>query len=1758
MNITANAASLNWRTNNHGVWKALVKDMAPNSSVTFSDGLTGTVAGRQVTVESPSMPTGFMTYTTDDDTAVFGGVLYGAGTASDSLEAVVGEKTVRMGSVDLGTLTWTHDAYHRFYANVANKTTKAASVSNLVCEKFTVGTNAGSLQDKEIAGVSGTTQIYIKDLALDSLSAAEFKSAMSGVILYYELAEPTTSTETAQPMSLAQGSDTIGGGSFSATYEGTEYELPIGRNTKYILRNEAGAETLITGTASVVSVAVTGGVSKLINLTHWFGNGLEPSIADFYKLYPTWKNYDIPYIPGAFVNYKGTGVQTIGFNAYNHATGTAELLGGNKYQICGTYTSVSYVDQWGESEELELDEEGIFTPTNNGTLTVVGGNATDTCVHLCWSGYKNFGEREYQWEPFVRNVHNINVSQYFPEGMNGGNGYYDELHTDSKVQRIFVHVFDGTEGFNMYQNYHSISWAYTLSLCPLMVRANRGFGASNKYPANEPGNYSNKDNPCIIFGQGNTSIYFMHVLDNLGFTTVAEYKNWLAQQYAAGTPLIVMYPMATPVVTQLPSPINLTYPVNDFGTEQSLPVNTTDLVTTDLHALIRYNTDYMRMNTQLSEIFPTVRSLAQQEQAGEIMKTDATAPNATVGNAYNLIDRNAAGTERQFSFDTSGGTQDIADGTAIAKKVMGTTLNLNQLVHDTNENTVESVDGNATVSDAVEGQVKHLVVSGDTVVVNQLVHEYVEKTESGTGRIWIKDAFEKEAKGLKVTAPRSVVMNQLVQNGDFSDGTNGWNTGLGISVENNSATLTYSGTNGSLNTSAYSSSIFYNKKTLITCEIKAPSDAGDIQPFYSEIATSLASIKISSVSDWADKWTRYSAVFTRTSSTALSRAFLFCRGTYTGTVQIRNIQIVDLTQYFNGNTTLIDSIQTWDDLVAYDSAFASYVTYNTGAVKGVTPALTLNGAAQPFATAPQEMFGITYRISGGVTVYAMDSYDVVNGAFTRNVGSYTFTGNETFFNYSSHIELFYWMCDGKKNGLSNLYIAEFYLATAAANITTDDGVAGQASGTAIFFGRKGFTDPTAFAAYMAGKTIYFELATPTVTDVAPVAFDLVSHDNTIFQTSGDLQAGIEATYDGLNQTIALDPAHTYAFNHQYVEDSIITGESSIDCVGTEDNLVDLTQLYAGDATRIAAIHSWASLSSRIHMYRDWLPYNPGEIVNLSATIRVYQHEHAYGVVYDQSQSSPVCQRVELNDGVITEVEEFTSLPAHNFRRCVMDDLATRHVNYYLDPLDSTKKTDGTPSVLTGADGDVMVEIPITHWYIDEDYEGTGKVLWLVSDQPFTGSEIHPYFYVGPGGDTARTQYVGAYRASVCDADGLPLNTTEGAFTQASGTAATCKARSIAGALPWVSVTLENMRAASVRNGGRLVNRLFHEYLMLMMVVEGGTLDTQAAFSLGYSNGLRADRFYNWRKSGRTNYGNGTGEIFADPDSQDMDNFLSITAAGQPYDRAYLYDTDGYYAWSTNHNPANQVLRYTATAVPVKDDIIYTDTAGTEAATITAVTNKADDQRVIQFQYRGIENPFGEVNEFEDGMQKYQKVVPTTVQINNVLHYQDRIKNGAGTKTAWTSENGATTYWTLNADPGNNAVAYSDAACTVDSGYKTAQAAYTRVECELWTTMDTDVCTSIVQHATSSKAYCMKRNYLPNGGYIKIFDPRTFLPRVTGNGAAVGKYLPDYTYSDYATGTRLPLVGGTPNGILYNGLGSLQVYYTAQTYATVNASGRPSA
>lgn len=126
----------------------------------------------------------------------------GLRSAGDGSSEVCDELTndalvTRVGAVDLGTLTWTegsNDLGQYFYSSGITDCARPSAVSvkpNMDCAKYeTVAPN-----DLHYGSITVTTSglVFVRDLqSVTYTDAAAFKAAMDGVLLFYELATPTT------------------------------------------------------------------------------------------------------------------------------------------------------------------------------------------------------------------------------------------------------------------------------------------------------------------------------------------------------------------------------------------------------------------------------------------------------------------------------------------------------------------------------------------------------------------------------------------------------------------------------------------------------------------------------------------------------------------------------------------------------------------------------------------------------------------------------------------------------------------------------------------------------------------------------------------------------------------------------------------------------------------------------------------------------------------------------------------------------------------------------------------------------------------------------------------------------------------------------------------------------------------------------------------------------------------------------------------------------------------------------------------------------------------------------------------------------------------------------------------------------------------------------------------------------------------------------------------------------------------------------
>lgn len=388
---------------------------------------------------------------------------------------------------------------------------------------------------------------------------------------------------------------------------------------------------------------------QLFDLTQMFGSTIADHIyslekttagagvAWFKKLFPL--DY-YPYDEGTLLNVNPAGIKTVGFNAYDKSTGKAELIGGNQYQITGTYTSLSY----STGEVLTPDSTGCFIPTKTGELTVTGGGE-NTCVHLTWSGYRN-GDYEDYWT----RTRDINIQPYFPDGLKRAGTVYDEISKDKAIKRIGV-VDLGT--FN---------WALS------------GYAENSFISTNMPVDHANPITNINTKGYVLTESSFVNMEDKTirGTESDPRYIVIRDSDYTDATAFkeamsgkMLYYELAEPVETKIDPPLNLLYQVSDFGTEQFIGAGATEPKTLPIIADIVYGVNYRDTIKNLPKNYAKVRGYY---------------PDLYTGLADNLIDRKGNGTPQEISYRTSCGADSIADdGNGIIQSIFGNTVVWNQM-----------------------------------------------------------------------------------------------------------------------------------------------------------------------------------------------------------------------------------------------------------------------------------------------------------------------------------------------------------------------------------------------------------------------------------------------------------------------------------------------------------------------------------------------------------------------------------------------------------------------------------------------------------------------------------------------------------------------------------------------------------------------------------------------------------------------------------------------------------------------------------------------------------------------------------------------------------------------------------------------------------------------------------------------------------------------------------------------------------------------
>lgn len=238
---------------------------------------------------------------------------------------------------------------------------------------------------------------------------------------------------------------------------------------------------------------------------------------------------------------------------------------------------------------------------------------------------------------------------------------------------------------------------------------------------------------------------------------------------------------------------------------------------------------------------------------------------------------------------------------------------------------------------------------------------------------------------------------------------------------------------------------------------------------------------------------------------------------------------------------------------------------------------------------------------------------------------------------------------------------------------------------------------------------------------------------------------------------------------------------------------------------------------------------------------------SYGVEWDTTVSDPACIR-------IGNPLYHKQLPIQSqYKGCLVKNGV---VNYYLDPNDWSRKADGTPSVLDGTDGDVMVHIP--KFYGKSGSNGNKR--WVrISTTKIDSSWVEiPEMFVSA---YRITTYTDADKTKVASVVNTTANYRGGSNRSASDQYLnTDKFRTDLGK-PRTNVSRETMRANANNSGQELLCYEYYKWVFYWSyVIEYANFNSQKEFnselaSDGCHQGGLGSGLTNWNYSDWGKYNN---------------------------------------------------------------------------------------------------------------------------------------------------------------------------------------------------------------------------------------------------------------------------------------------------------------
>lgn len=508
------------------------------------------------------------TYTTPLGRTVYGG----------TLDVVTGELVVDRAMVDLGTLNW-EIAGTRFKASVDGMPNKAGRTIKMLCDCYKSLVN-GEAYDQNANNVcyGAYSSVYVHDFAYTDASI--FKTAVTGHQLCYELATPQTYQLTPQTVGMIAEWSTFqsnASGNIDITYYANGILKTVSGNPVVITDADGQNAENVTvhiepiqsgsGTPSPTNIRPISGMTD-INITRLGGVVADdtPEV-----LTVCGKNlFDISAYDDERV-WTGTAYKYIAIPLPNgtYTISWDKSKGGGFYwlvQVNGTKKGTSSATSGGSwlwhNTNTSLQKETVTFTVTEGYVYFscsFGGYFVQKFLPALQTVQIEKGSTATAYEPYSAQTASV-------ENLLAVGNYKDtqDIISGEVTKRIGVVVFDGTE-----------NWSFTTTpggtKSRAYVRIDDAVKSSNDLLSNQLSAWDNASSnypdewrcflnttPVLIIGMPST------------ITTKEEWKALLAEQYANGNPVIVLYPLATEETESVTAqPVNIQKGTNTIQVTQA-------------------------------------------------------------------------------------------------------------------------------------------------------------------------------------------------------------------------------------------------------------------------------------------------------------------------------------------------------------------------------------------------------------------------------------------------------------------------------------------------------------------------------------------------------------------------------------------------------------------------------------------------------------------------------------------------------------------------------------------------------------------------------------------------------------------------------------------------------------------------------------------------------------------------------------------------------------------------------------------------------------------------------------------------------------------------------------------------------------------------------------------------------------------------------------------------------------------------------------